>query len=407
MSESTSGASPTSATVDVPVRGMHCSACAQNIERALQKLPGVAGAAVNFATARASVAGGAPIREIVAGVRAAGYDVGTRTTRLDGGGAKAAESVLALDGVLEARSVEGGLEVVHVDVEGLAATVLDVARVATGGGAIEARIEDDEGDPERTAREREIRLWRTRFVVGAAVFVPLMLATTPGTMHAVPHVLADPRVQLVLALPVQFVVGWPFLRGAWASIKRRSADMDTLIAMGTLAAFLYSAAATFLPSLFEGEGLTRDVYFDTSVAIVTLICLGRWLEERAKGRAGSSGPRVRGGTPVISRPSSSWSRNAASCPFSRALRWEVFPWRSPALCVVITSITVGAEPSCRYGPVAHIPFKVGVSRPRKVSCSLFPDPGCKVPTSCSRNPSRVEKSEPGSVAGRAGKRLSV
>jgi Cu+-exporting ATPase len=91
-------------------------------------------------------------------------------------------------------------------------------------------------------------------------------------------------LQLLLQTPVQFWVGWQFYRGAVAAARHRTSDMNTLIAVGTSAAYLYSILATFFPQLFAAEGLAPKVYFDTAGAIIVLILLGRLLEARAKGQ---------------------------------------------------------------------------------------------------------------------------
>ena len=91
-------------------------------------------------------------------------------------------------------------------------------------------------------------------------------------------------LQLLFQTPIQFWVGWQFYVGAWKSAKHKSADMNTLIAVGTSAAYLYSILAMFFPYLFSAQGLAAQVYFDTAGAIVVLILLGRLLEARAKGQ---------------------------------------------------------------------------------------------------------------------------
>ncbi|MGB9764425.1 MAG: copper-translocating P-type ATPase [Candidatus Saccharicenans sp.] len=89
----------------------------------------------------------------------------------------------------------------------------------------------------------------------------------------------------LLATPVQFYVGWDFIRRAFVSLKHRTADMNTLVAVGTLSAYSYSLVATLFPSIFHRAGLKPAVYFDTSAVIIVLVLLGRYLESRAKGRA--------------------------------------------------------------------------------------------------------------------------
>jgi len=91
-------------------------------------------------------------------------------------------------------------------------------------------------------------------------------------------------IQLVLATPVQFWIGRQFYTGAIAAARHKTTNMNTLIAIGTSSAYIYSIVATFFPSVFEIKGYSADVYFDTSATIIVLILLGRLFEARAKGR---------------------------------------------------------------------------------------------------------------------------
>ncbi|MCJ7663851.1 MAG: copper-translocating P-type ATPase [Desulfobacterales bacterium] len=143
-------------------------------------------------------------------------------------------------------------------------------------------------EKERAAREAELRRLRHRFIVGLVLVVPIFLQ---GNLHMIglSHLLALNRqtsflIQLLLQTPVQFWVGWQFYRGAWAAARHKTTDMNTLIAVGTSAAYLYSVLATFFPWLFAAKGLAAEVYFDTAGAIIVLILLGRLLEARAKGQ---------------------------------------------------------------------------------------------------------------------------
>ena len=143
-------------------------------------------------------------------------------------------------------------------------------------------------EQERAAREAELRRLRQKFIIGLVLVIPIFLL---GNLHMIglSHLLALDRqtnflIQLILQTPVQFWVGWQFYRGAWAAARHKTTDMNTLIAVGTSAAYLYSVAATFFPSLFAAKGLAAEVYFDTAGAIIVLILLGRLLEARAKGQ---------------------------------------------------------------------------------------------------------------------------
>ncbi len=150
-----------------------------------------------------------------------------------------------------------------------------------GSGAGTLRTETD---PDARRRRDEIRTWRRRFVGGLLFGLTVFLLSMPFTRRLFPDALQDPRLLFWLSLPVQFVVGWPFLQGAFASARRGRADMNTLVAVGTLAAFLYSSWVVFRSGGAAGEA----VYFETSAMIIVLICLGRWLEARARGRAGEA-----------------------------------------------------------------------------------------------------------------------
>ena len=212
--------------LDLPITGMHCAACAGRIEDALQGLVGVQQAQVNFATEKAAV-------------------------HFDSA---------ALDGqAIRSKIEEVGYGVLAVD-------------------------PDDPMDLESLARVADIRDLSTKLLVSLALGIPVMLGSMPGLFPWAPVWLRQPIVLLTLATPVQFWVGWSFYQATWAALKQRSADMSTLIALGTSAAYAYSAAVTLLPQAFTDLGVGTHVYFDTAVMIIALIVLGRLLEARARGQ---------------------------------------------------------------------------------------------------------------------------
>src|SRR4030066_606442 len=107
------------------------------------------------------------------------------------------------------------------------------------------------------------------------------------TLGFIPAVMMQPYMPFVLwalATPVQFWDGWRFFRGAWGALKHRTADMNTLIAVGTSAAYFYSVVAVLFPSVLTIGGTAPSLYFDTSAMIIAFILLGRYLEARAKGQ---------------------------------------------------------------------------------------------------------------------------
>ena len=117
----------------------------------------------------------------------------------------------------------------------------------------------------------------------------------------VPGILRNPLLLWALATPVQFIMGIQFYKGAWGALKHGSADMNTLVAVGTSAAYFYSVAAAIAPSYFRGAGVHPDVYFDTSAMIIVLILFGRTLEARAKGRTSEAIRKLMGLRPATAR----------------------------------------------------------------------------------------------------------
>jgi Cu+-exporting ATPase len=261
---------------------MHCAGCENAIEKILGGLEGVEDARANYATERARVKGDVSLGEIRDALARGGYELGVRETTLSGVPAGAAGEIRGFDGVVTVDVRDDGLRVTHVD----AAEVLDALRdglARWGTGALETQK-----DPAAAHRDREIRVWRLRFFGGLGFALVVLLASMPGTRDLLPAGLRDPRVLFFLTLPVQFLAGWPFLAGAGRALLRRRADMNTLVAVGTLAAFGYSTWVAFRKGGTPGEA----VYFDTSAMIIVLICLGRWMEARAKGATGEALSRL-------------------------------------------------------------------------------------------------------------------
>ncbi|MGH7277743.1 MAG: heavy metal translocating P-type ATPase, partial [Candidatus Rokuibacteriota bacterium] len=157
---------------------------------------------------------------------------------------------------------------------------------ATASGAAE--------DREKAARDRETRRLRPKVLVGAALSVPLMLGSFPEWFPWMPELLTRHAMLFILATPVHLWVGWHFHRGAWAALRHRTADMNTLVSVGTSAGYLYSVLVTFAPRLFAGGGLSGGVYFETVAILHTLIILGRYLEARAKGRTSEAIKKLMG-----------------------------------------------------------------------------------------------------------------
>lgn len=323
--------------VTFPVVGMSCAACAARIQRQLVATPGVRDAAVNFATTKATVeVDGAMPRDLVDAVREAGYDVGTDALTVAVSGLRFAPSVARLEAAVAAgrgvvRAVANpAAEAIRVTyIPGLFDPRELEAAVAAAGFTLAASLsEADPVERERRVRQREVRGLTAKLWVAAAVAVLAMVASMPlmgmavtgradllarllmpldaSLRSALPGLYAlEPgtlKVALFLAtLPVVIWAGRTFYVSAWRGVQHRSADMNTLIGVGTAAAMVYSTVATFAPGVFTSAGLPADVYYEAVSSIIALILLGRLLEARAKGRMSEAMRRLLDLTPKTAR----------------------------------------------------------------------------------------------------------
>jgi Cu+-exporting ATPase len=207
--------------ITIPISGMHCVSCAQNIETNLRKLKGVSGANVNFATEKATVEFNEKI-------------------------------------VNEKK--------IYVTIEKLGYKVIKVYEEFT--------------DKEKEARDKEVRDIKISFIISLIFSIPVFILSFPEIFNII---IPDQNiVLLLLAAPVQFLVGYRFYKGTFFALKARSANMDTLVAVGTSAAYFYSTLITLV------SNFGNYVYFDTSAVLITFITFGKWLEAITKGKASES-----------------------------------------------------------------------------------------------------------------------
>jgi Cu+-exporting ATPase len=287
--------------VSFPVAGMSCAACAGRVEKTLSRTAGVFEANVNLAAERATVeydpalvgAGG-----LAGAVEAAGYGVETRKAAFGVSGMSCASCVgrveRALRGVPGVVGVNVNLATERATVEylGGVAQTGDFERAVEEAGYGVVRAEEEAPED---VQEREYERLRGNFVVAAVLTIFILagsLAPMLGFELSIPMIWLNFGL-LALATPVQFWAGWRFYRGAWGALRHRQANMNTLVALGTSAAYFYSALATLAPQLFA-SGMRADVYFDTSALIITFILLGRLLEARARGRTNEAIKRLYG-----------------------------------------------------------------------------------------------------------------
>ncbi len=305
--------------INLPVEGMTCAACVGHVESALKGVPGVVEASVNLGTEKASVEfapAEVTVQQIQEAVSGAGYKVGTQTASLNIGGMTCATCVGHVENALRKvpgvalASVNLGVERATVEfVPGLA-ELSDLQAAVEGAGY---RVEgfndsgDQERELERLSKVKEIRELRDRLVFAGTGAILLFL----GTFDAFPWVSKFmgqgyyPFLLWALATPVQFWAGSNFYTSGLGALRHGTANMHTLIALGTTVAYGYSAAVVLLdafsPGVLADSGIEAKVYFDTAAIIVALILLGRFLEAGARGRTSEAIRRLIGLRPTTAR----------------------------------------------------------------------------------------------------------
>ncbi|MEH2170181.1 MAG: heavy metal translocating P-type ATPase [Nostoc sp.] len=220
-------------TLTLKLRGMSCAACANNIEKAIRSVSGVIDCNVNFGAEQATIK----------------YD----------------RSLANLEKIQAA-----------------------IASAGYSSDSLQEELLFEEDDAEKASRQALQRQLSLKVVVGGVISIFLLLGSLPMmtglNLPLIPSFLQNPWVQLVLTTPVVFWCGGSFYRNGWKSLKRHTATMDTLIALGTSAAYLYSLFVTLFPKFFIAQGLIPHLYYEVAAIVITLILLGRLLENRARGQ---------------------------------------------------------------------------------------------------------------------------
>ncbi len=298
--------------IDIPIVGMSCATCVTTIQRGLAGLKGVEKANVNFATSKATVIFQPQLvkpEDFISSVRKSGYEVGTVSLELPIQGIECASCVQKIEkALLQTRGVTKAVvnlatEKAKVEYLPSETNLEEVKRAieSTGYKVLEFEPSEEIEDPERLIREREYKKLKIKFIAGLVLGLFVFLGSSRHWFPWIPSFLGNFYVLWALATPVQFWIGWQFYKGAWGAFKHRNAEMNTLIAVGTSAAYLYSVAATLFPSFFEAGGIKPEVYFDTSALIIVLILLGRLLEARAKGQTSEAIKKLMGLSPKTAR----------------------------------------------------------------------------------------------------------
>ena len=275
--------SSSSRSFQLSVEGITCAACVRRVEKALLAVAGVQAASVNLASEQVRVEASESVtaQQLQAAVQAAGYGVRTATLELQIHDMSCAACVGRVEKAL--RQVPGVLDAsVNLASEKATVQVLQGVSFATAAAAVQAAGYRAGPVPQSEAGEQPRQPWPQWWplAVGGMLTAPLVLPMflMPFGIHWMP----PGWVQLLLATPVQFVLGWRFYRAAWGAIKARSGNMDVLVALGTSSAYGLSVYLLWRQSEAGGHGAQPHLYFEASAAVITLVLLGKWLEARAK-----------------------------------------------------------------------------------------------------------------------------
>ena len=295
----------------LPVTGMSCASCALKIEKTLRKVPGVSTSAVNFAAEQATVVYDpklTSIAHLISTIKDTGYGVIIEKIDLPIIGMSCASCVMKIETALRehpgivSASINFGTE--HATVEYLPSqtSLSEIRQVIASAGPYRV-LEVIVADQERIIREQEYKKLKTKFILSAILSTLIMAGSMshyiPG-LRAIPHQVIY-FILFLLTTPALFWAGNQFLRGFWSATKHFTADMNSLVTVGTFAAYLYSLAVTFIPQWFIQHGISAEVYYDTNATIITLILLGKLLEARAKGHTSDAIRKLIGLQPKTAR----------------------------------------------------------------------------------------------------------
>lgn len=276
------------------ISGMTCAACATKIEKGLKKIEGVEEANVNLALERTKITydpGKTDVKKFKEKVESLGYKVVNDKVEFDISGmtcaacaTKIEKRISKMDGVTKA-NVNFALETIAVEYDEKQVQTSDMITAVKKLGY--DLIPKQDGKEKIDHKEQEIKKQYRKFIFSAILTFPLLWTMVAHfeflSFIYMPEILMNPWVQLALATPVQFIVGASFYKGAYNSLRNKSANMDVLVALGTSAAYFYSLYLTF-EWMNAGSIGHPELYFEAAAVIITLIVLGKLFEVRAKGK---------------------------------------------------------------------------------------------------------------------------
>lgn len=302
MSRESKDTNNTTKETSLQISGMTCAACATRIEKGLNKLDGVEEANVNLALEKSIIKYNPEKiseQDFEKKIQDLGYGVAKEKKEFSITGMTCAacatrieKGLNKIDGISIA-NVNLALENATVEFNPTEVSVSDIIQRVEklGYGAHLKENEKDAAD----FREQAIQKQKTKFIIAAILSLPLLWSMVGHFSFTsfiyMPEILMNPWVQMALATPVQFYVGWQFYVSAFKALKNKSANMDVLVAMGTSAAYFYSVYQAIITI---GEPHHAQLYFETSAVLITLIVLGKLFEAKAKGRSSEAIKKLMG-----------------------------------------------------------------------------------------------------------------
>lgn len=278
------------------ITGMTCAACANRIEKGLNKLEGVSEATVNFAIEQASVTynpAKVGLPQIEQKIQDLGYDTVKEAVDFQISGMTCAACATRIEkglnkmpGVSKA-NVNLALETARVEFSPSEVSIGDMIRKVDQLG-YKAAVKEGQKDAGEQ-RKKAIKTQQIKLLASVILSLPLLWAMVGHFSFTswiwAPELFMNPWFQLALATPVQFIIGKQFYVGAYKALRNGSANMDVLVALGTSAAYFYSLFLTMKWALDAQAMHAPDMYYETSAVLITLIVLGKLLEALAKGRS--------------------------------------------------------------------------------------------------------------------------
>jgi Cu+-exporting ATPase len=292
MTTAAAGQSQTS----LQITGMTCAACANRIEKGLNKLEGVTEANVNFAMERATVTYDPSIVDVSkmeASIQKLGYSTAKEAVDLQLVGMTCAACALKIEKTLNKlpgvsiANVNFAMETAHVEYNPVEVSVSDMQKRVDKLG-YKAVPKQEQGDPAKQ-RQQDLTKQKRKLLISAILSFPLLWAMVSHFSFTswiwLPDLFMNPWFQLILATPVQFYIGKQFYIGAYKAIRNGSANMDVLVSIGTSAAFFYSLYLTIVWAANGGSAHHGpEMYYETSAVLITLVLMGKLFESLAKGR---------------------------------------------------------------------------------------------------------------------------